>query len=42
MMKKSQQVTSRTAESLLDDDSKDVVENPRNQKRLAHSVHALD
>ena len=29
MMKKSQKATSRTTESLLDDDSKDVVENPR-------------
>ena len=41
MMKKSQKVTSRTAESLRGNDSEGAVENPWNRKRLADSAHAL-
>ena len=41
MMKKSQQVTSRTAESLRGNDSEDAAENPWNGKRFADSAHAL-
>lgn len=36
-MKKSQKVTSRTAESLQGNDSDDAVENPRNRKQLSDS-----